>query len=160
MLNEGTFVVLYIWILQRRLIQQIMRSWCPNYHQLESLPPFLCSGFQSTWLIRKSRNPLREWIIRSSSRYFRGSTRKHLGTVIVPYVYQRATCCYWILRGIIVCWRYFSLICLMLRKRTSTAGEQVECRSLQLKNAAKSEQNYMNLSKTKSTLIRSNRKLS
>ena len=106
-------------------------------------PPVLCSGFLPTWLIKNSRNPLWQWIIRSSSRYFRGSTRKHLGTVIVPYVYQRATCCYWILRGIIVCWRYFSLICLMLRKRTSTAGEQVESRSLQLKNVAKSEQNYI-----------------
>ena len=31
----------------------------------------------------------------------------------------------------------------MLRKRTSTAGEQVECRSLQLKNVAKTEQNYI-----------------
>ena len=54
-------------------------------------PPVLCSGFLPTWLIRNSRNPLWEWIIRSSSRCFRGSTRKHLGTVIVPYVYQRAT---------------------------------------------------------------------
>ena len=71
-------------------------------------PPVLCSGFLPTWLIRKSRNPLWEWIIRSSSCCFRGSTRKHLGTVIVPYVYQRATCCYWIFRGIIVCWRDFS----------------------------------------------------
>ena len=120
-------------------------------------PPVLCSGFLPTWLIRNSRNPLWEWIIRSSSRYFRGSTRKHLGTVIVPYVYQRATCCYWIFRGIIVCWRYFSL---MLRKRSSTAGEQVECRSLQTNNTAKREQNYIEPSKTKSTLIGSDWKLS
>ena len=120
-------------------------------------PPVLCSGFLPTSLIRNSRNPLWEWIIRSSSRYFRGSTRKHLGTVIVPYVYQRATCCYWIFRGIIVCWRYFSL---MLRKRSSTAGEQVECRSLQTNNTAKREQNYIEPSKTKSTLIGSDWKLS
>ena len=44
-------------------------------------------------------------------------------------------------RYIIVCWRYFSLI--MLRKRRSTAGEQVECRSLQTNNTAKREQNYI-----------------
>ena len=37
--------------------------------------PVLCSGFLPTWLIRNSRNPLWEWIIRSSSRCFRGSTR-------------------------------------------------------------------------------------
>ena len=135
-LNEGTFVVLYIWILQRRLIQSIMRSWCPNCHQLE-FPPGLCSGFLRTWVIRNSRNLWWEWIIRSSSRYFRGSARKHLRTVIVPYVHQRATCCYWILRGIIVRWRYCS--------RTSRAGEQVECRSLQRlgSNVAKSKQTYI-----------------
>ena len=60
-------------------------------------------------------------------------------------------------RYIIVCWRYFPL---MLRKRSSTAGEQVECRSLQTNNTAKREQNYIEPSKTKSTLIGSNRKLS
>ena len=43
-------------------------------------------------------------------------------------------------RYIIVCWRYFSL---MLWKRRSTAGEQVECRSLQTNNTAKREQNYI-----------------
>ena len=120
-------------------------------------PPVLCSGFLPTWLIKNSRNPLWQWIIRSSSRYFRGSTRKHLGTVIVPYVYQRATCCYWIFRGIIVCWRDVSL---MLRQSTSTAGGQVECRSLQPNNAAKSEQSYLEPFKDQSTLIGSNRKLS
>ena len=45
MLNEGTFVVLYIWILQRRLIQSIMRSWCPNYRQFESLGPVFAVVF-------------------------------------------------------------------------------------------------------------------
>ena len=50
--------------------------------------------------------------------------------------YQRATCGYSTLRGIIVRWRCCSL---PLRKRTSRAGEQVERRSLQRSIVAKSE---------------------
>ena len=50
--------------------------------------------------------------------------------------YQRATCDYSTLRGIIVSWRCCSL---PLRKRTSRAGEQVERRYLQRSIVAKSE---------------------
>ena len=111
---------------------QIVISWSLSPRSLQWFSSYLTNQKQPKPLVRMNYPklfPLLSGFHKETSRdrYF-------------FYVYQRATCCYWIFRGIIVCWRDFSL---MLRKRSSTAGEQVTCTSLQTNNAAKREQNYI-----------------
>ena len=56
-LKEGTFVVLYIWILQRRLIQSIMRSWMSKLSSVGVSPRSL-QWFSSYLSNQKQPKPL------------------------------------------------------------------------------------------------------